>query len=547
MGFRPQPIIRSIGIVWPEEARKIVSDTIKKELSKKGSVTSWTLPSLACATAVLGDRLDKETRDHAIAQVNNFIKNRPNDVDSLWPKARVLACLGGELQPEETRTNALHDVFSSATEKAPSSQGFRLAKIASAGASTVWEFRKNDPMLELQREGLNEIIDAVFAGLEKTSRNDMPIYLSTRSLVSLIAALPTGDQHTALYKLISVVSVLPESIHPDIRLMLVQAFETMVRNHSEDKSAERKALVDHAEDLLSNLNADQAQAHINKITIARLAVPLLESGETQDKTKLYNMVVGLAGVENPATGETEYLLELPAEPSQIDGLLIGLKGRILAHIIAKESLTTSIDPGKMMEDMIKLLHRLGPKKPELLEASGNDVSMRPDPSESKRPDLSRGSGNFSQAGNFAREGLAHAFATLALKAGINDDQRLAALQAAKGALANTGSAEEAAAWAAAIRNLLINEENAAFVAEMIEVLKYPTAALTAREPNASEPRNATDIFTEALVTRLDLSDVKPGPGYHRRVLKNITGQTKFSHIDPTKPPKDPRRSSVGDN
>ena len=78
----------------------------------------------------------------------------------------------------------------------------------------------------------------------------------------------------------------------------------------------------------------------------------------------------------------------------------------------------------------------------------------------------------------AREAVARALEALAGK--LPDAQREQALTASKAALANTGSTEEAIAWAEAIAALLPDEPRAA-TAEIVEALKYPTATGMATE------------------------------------------------------------------
>ncbi len=71
------------------------------------------------------------------------------------------------------------------------------------------------------------------------------------------------------------------------------------------------------------------------------------------------------------------------------------------------------------------------------------------------------------------EALTRAFAGLGSK--LPDAQREKALVAAKTALGKTGSTEEASAWAIAIAALLPHDPRAA-TAQIVEALKYPTAA-----------------------------------------------------------------------
>ena len=71
-----------------------------------------------------------------------------------------------------------------------------------------------------------------------------------------------------------------------------------------------------------------------------------------------------------------------------------------------------------------------------------------------------------------REAIARALAALAPK--LPDSERQEALAGAKIALAKTGSADEATAWAHAVAALLPADPRAA-TAEIVEALKYPTA------------------------------------------------------------------------
>jgi hypothetical protein len=75
----------------------------------------------------------------------------------------------------------------------------------------------------------------------------------------------------------------------------------------------------------------------------------------------------------------------------------------------------------------------------------------------------------------SREAIARALAALASK--LPDARRDEALSASKSALATTGSTEEATAWARAIAALLPTDPGDA-TAEVVEVLKYPTATGT---------------------------------------------------------------------
>jgi hypothetical protein len=96
-----------------------------------------------------------------------------------------------------------------------------------------------------------------------------------------------------------------------------------------------------------------------------------------------------------------------------------------------------------------------------------------------------------------REALARGLAALAPR--FSDPERQEALSAAKIALAKTGSTDEAIAWARATAALLPAEPHAA-TAEIVEVLKYPTAV--------DAP---SDILLSALTTAWP-KEYKPTPG-----------------------------------
>ena len=518
MGFRPQPIVRAIGLRWPAKARKIVSGLIKDAITKTGHNNYLTESSLACAIAAVNDRLDEECQSVTKARFEIYMQKERRDTIEIWSKGRVLACIGRELKPE-TRLKALQDILQTSREKVRGSERSELGAIASAITAAAWWEKSPAEHAESSSHNLkvfNMVIEETIKRL-KENPNELWATYKARPLVSLIGALPAGNQRDALEKLLVAVNEWPAAANPnpDILLILAQAFEIVAQQHiSADTVDELKTLIKRAEELLRKSGADQGQRHINRIAIARLTIPLTEAAEAHVTTEFIKTLSRVAGVEETFTGETVYFLKPPDELTEEDGLLIGLRGRILAFSIAKHLSQASFDPGKTLESAINAMKLIG----------RND-NNGPNP-----------------AGNFAREGLAHAFAALAQMNGLEKSQQSEALQWAKDALARTGSAEEAAAWATAITNLLTGKGDVEFVEEIVEILKYPTAGLTAREPNAAEPRNATDIFIEALTKRLDLPPQDEiSPGYHRLVLEKILEQRKFAQINLETRPRDPRK------
>ena len=517
MGFRPQPIIRAIGLRWPEEARRIVSDKVKNAVATGiPDKNPLTAPGVACVVAALSDRLAGDTLERAKASFEAYLGQawtRPREV---WSKARVLACLGPEL-PREKRDAALNGIVQTVEKEAPGAEGFELMGVVAAAAMAAWERHAEDaPLNPDDLKASSAAIDAAIAGLEQADPPFMAISIS-RSLVSLIAALPGHDQLAALGKLLSAVNELPEANNdPDVLLILAQAFEHVTEQHASDERAkELQPLIDQAQQMLTA--TDTAR---DKVGIAPLVTPLAEG-----RTGILNQLLRVAGIEAAPADAADELLDALNEVGgksstagsdprelQADGLRIGLQGRLLALLFAKSTEARGndrVDPLSTLSNAIDYVDR-------------SDSGGQPALAESQQ--------------HFAREGLARAFAALAPS--LDENQRETALATAKRALAITGSAEEAAAWATAIRNLLAGREDGAAVEEIVEVLKYPTAALTAREPNASEPRNATDILAQTLAQRLNLRPVEPlHPDDLQELLDSATD--RVPELDLMKRPEQP--------
>jgi hypothetical protein len=508
MGFRPQPIIRAIGLIWPEEARKIVSEKVATAVKRSElDHDPRTAPGLACAIAALRDQLPGDTLERAKASFEAYLTRAGTRAREVWSKARILACLGPEL-PRKTRADLLKEIVQTVEKEAPGSEGFERMGVVAAAAMAAWE-RKADEG-PLSPDDLKASSEAVAAAINSLKQADPFMAISiSRSLVSLIAALPGDEQPGILSDLLGTVNDLPEgNVDPDVLLILAQAFELVAEQHSSDEGAKELApLTDQAEQLLTGADT--------KIGIARLITPLAKG-----RTGMLEELLRVAGVVAAPDDAADELLHALAEVGgkrptagadprelQAGGLRIGLQGRLLALLVSggKEGLGDGrVDPVRTLSDVTDDVGRTG--------RGGEPLLAEPQQ-------------------HFAREGLARAFAALAPS--LDKGRRMAALKVAKRELASTGSAEEAAAWATAISNLLADREDGAAVEEIVDVLKYPTAALTAREPNAKKPRNATDIFAKTLADRLKL--VKP----LQELLNSAKG--RFPDLDlmkrPERPPK----------
>jgi hypothetical protein len=63
-GFRPQPVIRAIGLRWPEQEWKVGLRALRERAEK--SREPWSLAALACAVEALGRHIDPVSKKQAL-------------------------------------------------------------------------------------------------------------------------------------------------------------------------------------------------------------------------------------------------------------------------------------------------------------------------------------------------------------------------------------------------------------------------------------------------------------------------------------------------
>ncbi|MEA3410172.1 MAG: hypothetical protein U9R74_01365 [Pseudomonadota bacterium] len=528
LGSNPLPIIRAVGLRWPEEERQQFSNRLQQELSKDRTDVSWSEAMLACATAALSDRLDEQCRKAATNRFQQFIA-QPEMEKTDWAFGRVLACVGPELYAaDEIATRKVFDsIFSETAE-----DNFE----STSGLAVATRFFTTDgrQLSADQEETLKNAMPKAIESLEVKATKPWAIKIA-RSLVSLIATSPREVQIDVLERLLSVTNEWPANGDPAVILALAQAFEIVARQHAGEEGGLDR-LADRAHELLKvdrNPGAESAssspgsldfadapertpyQARRNQIFVARMLAPLVEA--TCTRGPALETLAGTAGFNVPLNCQSIHPVRMEQEDNS--KLQTGLKARVLALAVkchcqgSRETARTTVDG---------LLGYL---------------------SQSSTPRDSQYS--------FSREAIARALAAVAVDPEINEKQREKALTEARIALAETWSAEEAAAWADAITQLLRFNEDVDFAEQLVEVLKYPNSALTAREPNAIEPKSATDIFVASLKERLKLEEAmqarlsinaSPRIMKFRQVLDQLVNDPRFKHIRLETRPEDPRRA-----
>jgi hypothetical protein len=554
MGFRGQPIMRAVGLRWPDEAADELSRGWKVRLEEEDNnldKNAWVESSLACTTAVLVDRLNDECQFRAKKHFHNYLSSSAVaggtvNPQALWGNGRILACLSGAQLLE---ANELDKPLRTLLRDAENAMDAGLKDPMAAGslASTVtqaaWLLRPDakadgdgacgaTPDAIAGFSALRSVAKkSIAAGIDGLQAGEGFAPLSARPLVSLIAAAPCEFQREALSSLLDWAEkqwVRPgngsEPSEPpmDTILILAQGFELAAKQHrNAGVQGELTDLFAKAARLIGPMDAANKGQSFGGMVILRWMAPLAEAGSKAAEFEALARAAGVAACP-PVHEAPAPMVGGPPDPES--DLRAGLMGRLLPLCVEGKFSASSEDGKQWFDDVIGRVQSLNKRR-----ADG--------------PGLARGAGG---ALNFALEGFARAVEALAATAAPTSGQRQQALAAARVALAGTGSAEEAAAWARAITALLSDKEDGDFVKELVEVLKYPNSGLTSREPSAIEPQNPTDIFIEALMQRKSIAPQgKPAPdprrpGYFRKVLEDILLDPRFAHISLLTPPNDPK-------
>jgi len=489
IGLRPQPIVRAVGLLWPEQARQTISDSVTLALEDPKNAAGWQTSSLACASAVLNERLNKACMDRAVAHAKkDILQGDWTTTQDLWSNGRILACMGPWFD-SETQNTAIKHIFSSEKIQDSTPNDWEVGAAALAVNSGAWLVQTQQRALTLDELGvINKIVGAVIDALAKKPSDE---WASTRAryLASLIAVLPLEDQRAALKRIIAVVATLPakDDATTELLLVLAQVSELVAEHHRKQGAA------DMLRPLISEAWNRVKSSPLEDPAVSRLILPLVEVAGANGEVR-----AGIHGLIDP--------------PNPGNAALVGLWGRHLAVWPVPKG----VDRGHEIADKVETAVNL-------LEAVDKQVTASTDRW-------------------LAGEGLARGIAALAKPADLNANAREHALDAAKVALAQTASPEESAAWANAIGSLISTFDKPEQVSTIVEVMKYPNAGLTAREPNAREPQNASDILIRLLV---NLVDPKRGefdwkPGYQIKELRRLLEDGLLKGLDLESAPQDPR-------
>jgi hypothetical protein len=456
----------------------------------------------------------------------------------------VLACLGPALYAADKK--ATGHLFSRIFQEADQREG----RLEASGMAVVAWLQKADgrELNSDQVKTVTAVLPQLIDILKNRSAGPWAIR-SARSLISLLVVVPSQVQIKALELLLSAVDEWPEEGDPDVVLVLARGFEIIARQYTQEgKSQALVPLVDKAHELLQRYRSagakapdetssaedgrdapsapkpEERRARIkgNRFFVARLLAPLIEatavSGPELDE------LAQTAGFERPLDCSTAR----PIVPENASYQLrrTGLRARVLALAVRHHC---PLDWGGGPEAVQNLIGFLN----------------NSDKTQYERPQ------------QFPREAVARALAALAERPNLDEQTRRQALESARIALAETGSAEEAAAWAEAITQLLHAEkDDVRYVEQLVDILKYPNSALISREPNAREPRSATDIMIAALIKRLKLNaevwdgsirDAAPRFKVYRKVLEKLVRNPRFKHIKLDEGPTDPRKTLAADS
>lgn len=549
VGFRPQPILRAIGLRWPPEGRELIKDKIKQTVSNPPQ--DWGAFTFACAVAALREGLDEETWAAAREYFKRYLREPIGDLP--WVRARVLACLGRDLGDPQLIDDAATRILDAISSQTSSASSFEMPFIVQAAAIIAWQMKAD--VTERSSEYMSTLLRARDDAIRRLRSLPQPqqAVILARSLVMLVAALPPDEQRKSLSALLAAVDEMTSGGSPENRLNVVltlaQAFEIVAERHEADQSfGELQPLIEDAgrrlgakEDLLARL------------TIARVAVPLLRkaTGGTAERD-FREALLSIAGIERTDHSQASAAL-VSALESQLQLAQTGRKpDRLTSCTVAPAPGGGPSDVSRPVQQeqrspqapppqfLIPLLSPCIGLQGRLLALVADTDTLEVDRllSAMEKPENARGP--------FAREGLARGLAALA--PAMEDKQRERALSVVRNTLAITGSAEEAAAWAMAVSALLTKANDTAAVEQLIDVLKYPTAALTAREPNADQPRSATDILVAPIRSRLGqptepqrsenrTADGALRPGDLLKLLDAV--RDKYSDIDQSAPPKRP--------
>ncbi len=447
-GSKPQAIARAIGLRWPADALQIAKRSMTDVASDQFAPTNTDPSELVFYTralAALGPWLDHDiaerARQNVQSAINHLAEQKELGDPQLWALPETVEVFGAHLEPPiaiEPARDRLREVIRSA--QPPADASWRDHAVA-RGIQVM------APILNDQerRHAVHYVVPLLGQTPDLWSAKAIP-----RALVALLPSLEPGDLND-LPAAIASLAVANVNSDSSYMLALMQVTEEL---GSMDGGNPLIAAFSQA---LTKQLEDPSIDSVQRAALARATVPLLE----RQSESLPVLIRAVAAVTLPHQGSPQQAEDalrqaLPGSdgPPQRAQAALDL---LHADWIAQPPSNASPNPYQRAAEA-RLLALLAPSlTPGLAVGAAEDLLI-------SLPDTTD---------YLTREAIARALAALAPK--LPDSERERTLAATKLALAKTGSTEEAAAWARAIAALLPAEPRAA-TAEIVEALKYPTAA-----------------------------------------------------------------------
>ncbi len=460
-GLRPQPIVRAVGLRWPDAAREIVKQRLADVASDQfdpSTADPTDLATYSRALAALQQWLDPTVAEVAMRKlasgINGLTLQRELTDKQLRAIVETVAVFGARLDPaaiEPARDRLRREIGASP----PTDPSSRRARVIGRAIEIM------SPILttEERRHAARYLVPLLGQNIDSWSAKATP-----RAMAALLPTLDPGQASEAVRAIppaIAIAAVSKSDQNSAYLLALMQVVEMIARTGDQAAAA---AFGQALEVEIANRNEPFQRA-----ALARAALPLLERNGASATVLLATVVATTLAAEETRGGTD------PAHRDAMADAEATLRGVLAApddaHIEGQSAA------------LLQLLHRdLGTKSTPNSQSNPYRHAAQARLLEMLAPSMTEKDAALAAADlldllartedYLAREAIARALAGLAPK--LPATERAQALPAAKLALAKTGSAEEATAWARAIAALLPAEPSAA-TTEIVEALKYPTA------------------------------------------------------------------------
>jgi hypothetical protein len=468
-GFKPKPIARAVGLRWPDEALKIVKQSVAELASGQfdpKKANPWELVSYTRVLAALNNLLEVDpaklaSATHQIADAINHLAATPNLTgQQLWALGEMVGVFAQDFDAEsvERATSKLREIIGSAER----------------GSATGWALARTIEVMvpvlkpEERLRAVQYMIPLLGQNTDSWGAKAAP-----RALTALLPKLDPGqaeDVAPAL-PLAIVASAAASNNDSSYLLTLMQVLEEVaIIGEQAEVTAFGKALTRQ----FAAINEPLQRAALARAAIPLL--PLLPGGPTPIKRQIADIT---SLVPDSAALDPEQRLD-PVQRSLLRERALREAADELVEAVSSPDQEQRQRQSEALLDRLRADWNAEPSPDTGFTlfrraAQGRLLAML-------APFLTPDSAALATADLLAmlpgmqdyltREAIARALAALADK--LTDTGRAEALAAAKSGLAMTGSTEEATAWAHAIAALLPGDPRAA-TAEIVEALKYPTA------------------------------------------------------------------------